>query len=87
MYIDKLASVIRNRGFVKRQFQNVNQNVNQNTNQSNNTINLTEQQKEMLENWRRGGFKIDPAFDFNKDIDIVAYRDMKIVRNIGSNFM
>jgi len=87
LYIDKLASVIRNRGFVKRQFQNVNQNVNQNTNQSNNTINLTEQQKEMLENWRRGGFKIDPAFDFNKDIDIVAYRDMKIVRNIGSNFM
>jgi len=82
LYIDKLASVIRNRGFVKKQFQNVNQNVNQ----SNNTINLTEQQKEMLENWRKGGFKIDPAFDFNKDIDIVAYRDMKIVRNIGSNF-
>ena len=86
LYIDKLASVIKNRGFVKRQFQNVNQNVNQNANQNNNTINLSEQQREMLENWRRGGFKIDPAFDFNKDIDIVAYRDMKIVRNVGSNF-
>ena len=83
LYIDKLVSVVKNRGFVKKQFQNINQN----TNQSNNTINLTEQQKEMLENWRRGGFKIDPAFDFNKDVDIVAYRDMKIVRNIGSNFM
>jgi len=86
LYIDKLASVIKNRGFVKKQFQNANQNVNQNTNQSNNTINLTEQQKEMLNNWRNGGFQIDPAFDFNKDIDIVAYRDKRIVRNVGSNF-
>ena len=82
LYIDKLASVIKNRGFVKKQFQNANQNVNQ----SNNTINLTEQQKEMLNNWRNGGFQIDPAFDFNKDIDIVAYRDKRIVRNVGSNF-
>ena len=87
LYIDKLASVIKNRSLFRKGFsENIKQNVNQNTNQSNNTINLTEQQKEMLNNWRNGGFQIDPAFDFNKDIDIVAYRDKKIVRNVGSNF-
>ena len=87
LYIDKLVSVIKNRSLFRKGFsENIKQNVNQNTNQNNNTINLTEQQREMLENWRKSGFKIDPTFDFNKDIDIVAYRDMKIVRNVGSNF-
>jgi len=89
LYIDKLASVIRNRSLLRKGFSEKNVNQNQGSLidvSSKEKSNLTEQQKEMLENWRRGGFKIDPAFDFNKDIDIVAYRDMKIVRNIGSNF-
>jgi len=83
LYINKAISVIKNRNFNRKPQQNINQNQTQNQNQ---TVNLTEQQKQMLENWRNGGFQIDPAFDFNKDIDIAAYRDKRIVRNIGSNF-
>jgi len=83
LYINKAISIIKNKNFNRKSQQNVNQNQTQNQNQ---TSNLTEQQKQMLDNWRNGGFQIDPAFDFNKDIDIAAYRDKKIVRNIGSNF-
>jgi len=90
LYIDKLASVIRNRSLLRKGFSEKNVNQNQGSLidvSSKEKSNLTEQQRQMLENWRNGGFKVDPAFDFNKDIDIMAYRDLKIVRNIGSNFM
>jgi hypothetical protein len=46
----------------------------------------SEAQLAQIEMWRNSGAKIDPNYEFSGALDIMAYRDYKMIRNVGSNW-
>ncbi|MEM3265642.1 MAG: hypothetical protein QXH07_06790 [Thermoplasmata archaeon] len=86
LYFNKLAEFAKKHPFKRNNINNNSNNNKSNAEESTPQPKYTEEQKKTIEAWISQGFKVDPAFDFVQPIDIVAYRDYKIVRNGGSNY-
>ncbi|MEM3265711.1 MAG: hypothetical protein QXH07_07135 [Thermoplasmata archaeon] len=81
LYFDKMINFIKKHPPRKQQQQQQ-----QAQEQQQQQPKYSEEQLQTLQAWNEQGFRVDPAFDFKQPIDIVAYRDAKIVRNVGSKF-
>ncbi len=48
--------------------------------------NLTQQAQFWIEDLSKRGYKIDPNYSHGLTLDVMAMRDLKILRNVGSNY-
>jgi hypothetical protein len=90
LYYDKVASIIS--AYVKKRKNNVvnaDFKVESNNSKSEPEVSssrYSQAQEQEVERWKAAGIRVDPSYDFSKDLDIVAYRDLRTIRNIGSSF-
>lgn len=87
LYYDKVVEMIKKRDNKQRQQQ---RQQTQSTEKESGEVIVTSryspEQQDTIDRWIAQGFKVDPNYVFTDGIDIVAYRDLRIVRNLGSGY-
>lgn len=87
LYIEKIKDFIAKHPTKKQQQQQQNAtNIEASQPAQNDKPQYSQQQQQTIEQWIKEGFKIDPKYNFTQTIDVVAYRDLKIIRNLGSTY-
>ena len=81
LYIEKLVDISKKRAVTKRPKQSEDMK-DQQQEVSQPQTNYNNEQKQTIQAWIQQGFKVDDNFDFTQPIDIVAYRDNKIIKNM-----
>ena len=86
LYINKLKEFIAKHPKKQQQKQSNVENVEAQSAGNDNKSIYSAQQQQTIDQWVRQGFRVDPEYNFTQPIDIIAYRDMHIIRNTGSDY-
>ncbi len=85
LFWDKFSNYLKTLDKNKKRKEQTEQTEPEQTEQSE-EVKYNDVQQQTIDQWKNSGFKIDPKYTFAQTIDIISYRDNKIIRNIGSDF-